>query len=73
MSTHFHRGAFCKSLNRYLPANSIELDRSNCGDLSCPICKKRAILRRGKVRVAHFAHQKRSECSFYDDTMNVDL
>ena len=46
------------------------LDIKEDEDYFCPSCNSKLILRRGEIKIHHFAHQKNSICS---DNWNYDM
>lgn len=38
----------------------------------CPVCHEKVYLKKGKLKIAHFAHQKNSDCSSYSEGESIE-
>jgi hypothetical protein len=62
MHEHFTAGAINKNTSEYVFPSIATKENKYC----CPHCQSDVVLRKGKVRVHHFAHKKEtSQCSYY--------
>tara|TARA_B100000900_G_C20574384_1_gene714706 strand:- start:929 stop:1858 length:930 start_codon:yes stop_codon:yes gene_type:complete len=58
---HFYMGAINKKTRDYIfPIHA----HKNC-KYCCPECNDDVIFRNGKIKIPHFAHNKKSNCSYY--------
>ena len=46
---------------------AIHVKQSNGESFSCPGCKQPVVLKRGRVKMPHFAHSKRAQCNSFSE------
>ena len=75
MPSDFRLGAYLKGTEIYVKPDIAEKydENGKKKEWTCPVCESRADLRKGPIKVHHFAHRVKKSCSYFEHPGESDL